>query len=99
MTLQGKALIVEDSKTNQMLLSLILDDIGLEYEIANNAQEAVDMFTNSPKYDILMDENMPVMNGIEAVRKIREIEKKNSVRQSQLSLLRLMPLAETECGL
>lgn len=77
MTLEGKALIVEDNKTNQMLLSFILDDVGLKYEIADNGQEAVDMFLNNPEYDIiLMDENMPVMNGIEAVNKIRKIEKK-----------------------
>jgi CheY-like chemotaxis protein len=77
MTLKGKVLIVEDNKTNQMLLSMILDDFGLEYEIANHGKEAVDMFHDNPPYDIiLMDENMPIMNGIEAVEKIRRIEKK-----------------------
>jgi len=77
-SLEGKVLIVEDNKTNQMLLSLILDEFSLEYEIANNGQEAVDMFSESRDYSvILMDENMPVMNGIEAVKHIREIEDEN----------------------
>ncbi len=76
---KGLVLIVEDNKTNQMLLSMILDDLGLEYKIANNGQEALDMFEDNNDFSIiLMDENMPVMNGIEAVKKIREIENENS---------------------
>jgi len=78
---KGKVLVVEDNKTNQMLITLILDEFGLEYEIANNGQEAVEMFIKEPDYDIiLMDENMPVMNGIEAVGQIRSIEKEKALK-------------------
>ena len=71
----ARVLVVEDNKTNQMLLCLILEDLKLEFEIANNGKEAVDMFSLNEGFDIiLMDENMPEMNGIEAVKKIREIE-------------------------
>ena len=77
--MKGCVLIVEDNKTNQMLLGMILDDAGLNYDVANNGAEAVLNFKYK-KYDaILMDENMPIMNGIEAAKHIREIEKEQSL--------------------
>ena len=73
--IEAKVLIVEDNATNQMLLSLYLDDMDLEYDIAVDGLEAVEHFKNN-KYDIiLMDENMPNMNGIEATKMIRDLEK------------------------
>ena len=74
-TSDTKVLIVEDNKTNQMLMCMILKKSSLKYNIANNGQEALDMFNNNSYSIILMDENMPIMNGIEAVKHIREIEK------------------------
>jgi len=69
-----KVLVVEDNKTNQILMGVILDDFSIEYEIANDGLEAIDMF-NKNDYDlILMDENMPNMNGHEATIEIRRIE-------------------------
>ena len=77
--IQGNVLIVEDNKTNQMLISMILDDLGLTYDIANDGAEGVLNFKFN-KYDlILMDENMPIMNGIEATQNIREIELRESL--------------------
>ena len=73
--LRGKVLIVEDNKTNQLLLSLILDEFALEYDIADNGKEAVAMFKDNRDYAIIMmDENMPIMNGIEATKHIRKEE-------------------------
>ncbi len=72
---RGNILVAEDNKTNQMLISLILDDYGLEYKIAKNGLEAVSMFKKE-KFDlILMDENMPELNGIGAMQQIKEYEK------------------------
>ena len=68
-------LIIEDNKTNQMLLGLILDQNGVSYDIANDGQAGVEKYKAQPYQMILMDENMPVMNGIEATRQIRELEK------------------------
>jgi len=77
--LRGHALIVEDNKTNQMLMSMILDDLGITYDIANNGAEGVMSFKLN-KYDvILMDENMPIMNGIESTKHIREIEEETQI--------------------
>jgi len=74
LNLQGHILIVEDNKTNQMLLSMILDECGLSFDIANDGIEALKLF-NDNKYDIIfMDENMPNMNGIEATNQIRLVE-------------------------
>ncbi|MEA3228868.1 MAG: ABC transporter substrate-binding protein [Campylobacterota bacterium] len=71
--LQGCILIVEDNQTNQLLLSMLLDDLGLDFEIANDGVEAIEA-VNSKNYDlILMDENMPNMNGKEATRIIRKL--------------------------
>ena len=72
----SKVLVVEDNKTNQMLMEIILKELNISYDIANNGQEAVDIYNEDSSYGIiLMDENMPIMNGIEAVQHIREIEK------------------------
>ncbi|MDF1880709.1 response regulator [Sulfurimonas sp. MAG313] len=72
-----KALMVEDNKTNQILLSIILEEFSLSFDIANDGLEALEMFENNTYDIILMDENMPNMNGNEAAKKMRqrEIEK------------------------
>ncbi len=70
-----KILLVEDNKANQIFMKVILKKMGLEFEIANDGIKAVDMYKDN-KYDgILMDENMPNMNGIEATKRILELEK------------------------
>lgn len=75
-TSHGKVLIVEDNKTNQLLLGMILDDVGLAYDLAQDGLEAVSMFKVNHYDLILMDENMPRMNGITATREIRIMEAK-----------------------
>ena len=71
--LEGNILIVEDNKSNQLLMSILLDDLDLESTIANDGLEAVSMMKEENSYDlILMDENMPNMNGIEATKIIRK---------------------------
>lgn len=74
LSFEGSVLIVEDNKTNQMLLSMILDDHGVNYDIACNGAEGVMMNKLNNYKIILMDENMPIMNGIEATKNIREQE-------------------------
>jgi len=79
LTIKCKILAVEDNKTNQMLLSMILEEYNIDFNMANNGQEALDMFIDNSYDLILMDENMPIMNGIEATQKIRQYEEKNSL--------------------
>jgi two-component system CheB/CheR fusion protein len=66
-----KVLVVEDVKLNQLLMKIVLDDFKFDYDIADNGQIAIEKLqTNS--YDIiLMDLQMPVMNGFEATEHIR----------------------------
>ena len=71
----GKVLIVEDNKANQMFIQIILKKLNFEFEVAYNGQEAIQKFQEKRFDLILMDENMPVMNGIEATKQIRKIEK------------------------
>jgi len=67
-----KILLVEDNKLNQILTKKILEKLNFELTIANNGQEAVEMACIQ-KYDlILMDLHMPIMNGIDATKTIRE---------------------------
>lgn len=70
----GHILLVEDNKTNQLLMTAIFKKLGLSYDIANDGLEAIEAVKNQ-RYDIvLMDENMPNLNGIEATKRIREWE-------------------------
>ncbi len=68
----GNILIAEDNQTNQMLISVMLDDRGVEYKIVENGQKVVDeALANS--YDLIfMDINMPVMDGVTATKILRE---------------------------
>lgn len=64
-------LLVEDNKVNQFLAQKLLGKMGFKVEIANNGKEALAML-NSQKYDlILMDVQMPEMNGYELTQMIR----------------------------
>ena len=67
-------LLVEDNPINQRISQLMLEPLVKRLEIARNGKEALDMFGTS-RYDlILMDVQMPVMNGLMAAEKIRSLE-------------------------
>ncbi len=82
-----KILLVEDNKANQMFMSLILKKFSLKYEIANDGNEAVELFKKNSYDLILMDENMPNLNGIEATKQILEIEKQNNLEHTPIIAL------------
>lgn len=70
-----KILVAEDMELNQLLMKTLLDDFGFECEIASNGKIAIEKLKEK-KYDIvLMDLQMPEMNGFEATRHIRETMK------------------------
>ncbi|MBS4069130.1 MAG: response regulator [Sulfurimonas sp.] len=71
----NKILVVEDNLTNQLVLLGLLEDCVKEIDIAKNGKEAVEMFQIGKYEIILMDIQMPVMDGYEATRIIREIDK------------------------
>ena len=75
----GRILLAEDVEMNQEIAATILGDAGFSTEIAGNGEIAVNMLKKSePGYYqlVLMDVQMPVMNGYEATKEIRKIENK-----------------------
>jgi len=71
---EANVLLVEDNLINQKIVILSLKKLVKNIEIANNGKEALDRFGTSRFDIILMDIQMPIMNGIVTTRKIREIE-------------------------
>ena len=68
----GKVLLAEDNIDNQKLVSLYLKKLGADVVIANNGKEAIDLTTIDSFDLILMDMQMPIMNGLDATQRLRE---------------------------
>ncbi len=82
-----KVLLVEDNKANQMFMKIILKKLKLEFDIANDGLEAIEAFKINTYDVILMDENMPNLNGLEASRQIIAIEKEKKLEHTPIIAL------------
>ncbi|KAF5630489.1 histidine kinase [Fusarium sp. NRRL 52700] len=100
--MSGKAhvLLVDDNKINLNLLTMFMKKCGFSYEEAENGEEAVDTFKKSTiggaepgapvkkHFDyILMDISMPVMNGVEATKRIRKLETEYKIPRTMVFAL------------
>ncbi|QFR50091.1 response regulator [Sulfurimonas lithotrophica] len=75
-TLKGsKVLLVEDNEVNQELTLELLNDSGIKIDIASNGLEAIKKFEQNSYELILMDIQMPLLDGYEATKKIRKTDK------------------------
>ncbi|KAJ3760738.1 hypothetical protein EV360DRAFT_93400 [Lentinula raphanica] len=71
-------LIVDDNPINRTILSTFMKRNKIKYDVASNGKEAVEKWKTGEFHLILMDIQMPVMDGIDATRAIRNIERVNS---------------------
>jgi PAS domain S-box-containing protein len=79
-------LVVEDDPNNSHLAGKMLEALGFRAEYAANGQEALDAFRAGSFSAILMDMLMPVMDGLTATRKIRELEAATGARVPIIAL-------------
>ena len=86
-----KILVVEDNKVNQLILTSILKKLGYQIITADNGKEAVTVLKDEEVDAILMDCQMPVMDGYEATKVIREI---NSNRKTPILAVTANALSE-----
>ncbi len=87
-----KILVAEDNLMNQKVATKMLQKMGHEVLVAADGKEAMDKFQKEEFDLIFMDGNMPVMDGLEATRKIREIEAQQSSKQNKLDSIPIIAL-------
>jgi len=93
-----KLLLAEDNQVNQTLAIRLLEKLGHQVTVANNGREAVQQWQSSRFDAILMDVDMPVMNGYEATERIRELEQGNGAHIPVMAMTaHAMQGAREEC--
>jgi len=79
--LQGRVLIVEDNQISQRFAKLILEKMGLEVDVADDGRQALEQTSLQDYNVVLMDCQMPVLDGFDATREIRHREKATGRRR------------------
>ncbi len=73
---EAKILVVDDNRVNQQVAKEMLAKFGCQTDIADHGEQALEMFVQSSYDLILMDCNMPIMDGYDCTKEIRRIEGK-----------------------
>ncbi len=86
-TFSGRVLVADDNEANRELIRVFLAKFGIECDVASDGVEALELFEKNDYKLIFMDEQMPNMDGIEAVEKIREYEKQRNLKHTPVSAI------------
>jgi CheY-like chemotaxis protein/HPt (histidine-containing phosphotransfer) domain-containing protein len=90
----NKILLVEDNPVNQRVAQRTLQNLAAEVTIANNGAEALELVAASPFDAVLMDCQMPVMDGFTATRRIREMELRRGAKRLPIIALTANVMSE-----
>ncbi|MFB2839001.1 response regulator [Floridanema evergladense] len=78
-----RILVVDDNRENRLLLFKLLQPIGFEVQEAENGQQAISLWESWQPHLIWMDTRMPLMDGLQATKCIRNLEKQRKKNQLQ----------------
>ncbi len=82
-----RVLAAEDNETNRTVLSTILQTLGVELTVVDNGSEALDAWQDGAFDLILMDIQMPVMDGVAATQRIRALENERGLKRTPIVAL------------
>ena len=82
-----RVLAAEDNQVNQLVLKTMLHQLGVEPTVVENGEAAVEAWANGEWDIVLMDVQMPVMDGLTATAQIRELEARKGSRRTPIVAL------------